>query len=522
MRSVIRIVKRKEKVTADIGLEVQDFCEVQSDSSSIARTVKSWIAASRDGRAEAGFSFIFKEVPKNNSETCTILKKQLAAVLLVIALGLLVTPGTVRAQQLPATSGESLTLEQAIDLALRNNHSLKIARLAVDRVDDDISAAKTFRLPSLHAYAIVSENLASNERRIENPAASLFPGFGPFFILPDTRKPTAIIAAAAVQPLSQQYQIGLRIKLEKVSRDVESAKLRQEQHETIDQVKKAYYSILQTHSALDSVEQAVKSYQELDKVTGDYVVQKVSLKADHLVVQTRLAKVQYEQLELSNRLATQKEQLNSLLGREVTSTFEVSAVPEFVAFETDLAAARQVALEKRPELEQARLRVQQATLDRRIKKSEYIPDVSAAFAYMTPRGFDSVVPTNFANVGVAVKWEIFDWGRKKHQLSEKDKALEQAKTGLKETEDKILIDVGDKLRKLQQSGQLLKVAKLGEVSAQENLRVSTGRYKFQAVMLSDVLQSQASLAEASHEYQQALLAFWTARAEFEKALGEEK
>ncbi len=166
--------------------------------------------------------------------------------------------------------------------------------------------------------------------------------------------------------------------------------------------------------------------------------------------------------------------------------------------------------------------VEQATLDRRIKKSEYIPDVSAGFIYLTPRNYDPVIPKNFANVGVAVNWEFFDWGRKKHQLSEKDKAVEQAKDGLKETEDKVLIDVGDKLRKLQQSGQALQVARLAETSAKENLRVNTGKYKFQAVMLSDVLQSQASLAESSHEYEQALLGFWTAKAEFEKSLGEDK
>lgn len=442
--------------------------------------------------------------------------------LLAVGMTLVVAHGTAQAQQTSVTTGESLTLDQAIDQALRNNHSLKIAKLAVDRVNEDISAAKTYRLPSLHAYTIISENLAKNERLVENPVSGLFPGFGPFFALPNARKPTAIFGAAAIQPLSQQYQIGLRIKFERVSRAVEDAKLRQEQHETIDQVKKVYYSILQTHSALESVNEAVKSYQELDKVTGDYVVQKVSLKADQLVVQTRLAKVQYEQLELSNRLATQKEQLNDLLGREITTAFEVTGVPEFTAFETDIAAARQIAVERRPELQQAKLRVEQANLDRRIKKSEYIPDVSAAFVYMTPRNFDAVVPKNFANIGVTVKWEFFDWGRKKHQLAEKDLAIEQSKIGLKETEDKILIEVGDKLRKLQQSGQLLRVAKLAQASAQENLRVSTGRYKFQAVMLSDVLQSQASLAEATHEYQKALLAFWTAKAEFEKAVGEEK
>ena len=41
-------------------------------------------------------------------------------------------------------------------------------------------------------------------------------------------------------------------------------------------------------------------------------------------------------------------------------------------------------------------------------------------------------------------------------------------------------------------------------------------------MLSDVLKSQASLAEATNGYQRALLTFWTAKAEFEKALGEDK
>jgi outer membrane protein TolC len=442
--------------------------------------------------------------------------------LLLGLLLLILIRSPVHAQQSAATSAESLTLEQAIDLALRDNHAMKIAHLEVDKADESIAAAKTFRLPSLHAYTLVSKNLANNELDVPNPAANLFPGLGPFFILNDSSQTRAIFAGSVIQPLTQQYRIGLNIKLQRVSSQLAQAKLRQQQNETIDQVKKAYYAILQTRSGLSSVEEALKSYHELDKVTGDYVVQQVALKADHLTVQTRLAKVEYEQLELSNQLATQKERLNTLLGRDVGTTFEVAAVPEFTSFVTDLAAARKTALERRPELQQARLAIEQATLDRRIKKSEYIPDVSAGFVYLTPRNYPPVIPKNFADVGVAVSWEFFDWGRKKHQLAEKEKAVEQAKNGLKETEDQVLIDVGDKLRKLQQSGQALRVARLAENSAKENLRVSTGRYKFQAVMLSDVLQSQASLAEATHDYQSALLAFWTAKAEFEKALGEDK
>jgi outer membrane protein TolC len=45
------------------------------------------------------------------------------------------------------------------------------------------------------------------------------------------------------------------------------------------------------------------------------------------------------------------------------------------------------------------------------------------------------------------------------------------------------------------------------------------RYKQQAALLNDVLNAQAALAEADNQYQQALLAFWSARADFEKAVG---
>jgi outer membrane protein TolC len=447
--------------------------------------------------------------------------KGLTSILAIVCL-LTVDLGRTQAQDSATFREESLTLDQAIALALKNNHAIRIARLEVEKSDNEISAAKTSRLPSLHAYSLFSGNLAANEIKVPNIANTVFPGVGPFFSLNVERKPTALIAASVIEPLTQQYRIGLQIKLERLSHDVSLAKLRQQQNETIDHVKKAYYAVLQTQSGLSSVREALKSYRELDKITGDYVVQHVALKADQLTVQTRLARVQYQELELTSRLATQKEQLNSLLGRHISTSFEVTGAPEFVSFETDLTDARRVALEKRPELQQARLQVQQATLDRRIKKSEYIPNVSAGFTYLTARNFSEAVPKNFANVGVAVTWEVFDWGRKKNQLAAKDKAIEQANAGLKETEDNILIDIGDKLRKLQLAGQALRVARLSEDSAKENLRVSTGRYKFEAVLLSDVLQSQAFLAEASHEYQQALLAFWTAKAEFEKALGEDK
>ena len=522
MSSAIKVVKRKDREAAVASSGAASSVE-QSGGREIVQTVKTWIAEARDRRqAEADLAIQLMRGLSLSAATQAVGATKTFLLLIVGALLLLGGHGMAQAQASASSSGDSLTLDQAIELALRNNHAIKIAEFGVARADEEISVAKTSRLPLLHMYTLVSGNLAKNDIKIPNPAANQFPGLGPFFLLTDERKPSLVFATTVIQPLSQQYRIGLGIKLQHVSEQIAQAKLRQQKNETIDQVKKTYYAILQTKSALNSLDQAVKSYQELEKVTGDYVVQQIALKADHLVVQTRLAKAQYDELDLSSRLATQKEQLNSLIGREVGYDFEVTDVPAFMSVETNLVAARKVAIEHRPELQQARLTVEQASLARRIKKSEYIPDVSAGFAYVTPRNFPSAVPREFANVGVTVSWEFFDWGRKKHQLAAIDNTIEQAKNGLKELEDQVLVDVGDKLRKLQLTGQALKVAKLAEDAAKESLRVSTGQYKFQAVMLSDVLKSQASLAESTNDYQRALLAFWTAKAEFEKALGEDK
>ena len=280
--------------------------------------------------------------------------------------------------------------------------------------------------------------------------------------------------------------------------------------------------VLQTQSELESLQESIRLYRELDRVTGDYVAQQVALRSDSLEVKTLLAKTEYEALNLTNQLARQKEQINNLLGRDVRTDFRVSAVPDATDFGLDLVSARQRALDQRPELRASRLKVRQAEIDRRIKKSEYIPDVSLGFTYLGLRNFSDIIPKNFASFGIVVKWEVFDWGRKKDQLAEKDKTIAQAQNGLREAESLVLIDVGDTYRKLQQTRQALLVAQIGQETAREALRVDTHKYRLTAALLSEVLQSRTALAEADRQYQQALLGYWTAKAEFEKSLGEEK
>ena len=461
-----------------------------------------------------------KEVVGRNFSDLFAVRKQHRIGIVLLLLLLFVAPTTVLCQQDVSKSAEVLTLEQAIALALRDNHVVKSAELGVGKAGDQVAAIRTSRLPSMHLYALASQQFVKHDVSVDNPLSSLLPGIGDVFSVSVPRKPTTIFAGQILQPLSQQYRIGLNIERGKLARDVEQEKLRQVQQSIVDGVKLNYYGILQTQSALESVVEAIRLYRELDRVTEDYVVRQVSLRSDSLEVKTTLAKAEYEALNLTNKLATEKEQLNNLLGRDVRAEFKVAAIADINGFADDLGGLRSRALEKRPEVRQAKLKLKQAELDRRIKKSEYIPDVSIGFTYVSFRNFDEVVPKQLASLGVVMKWEVFDWGRKRDQLAEKDKTIEQAKDGLHETESEVLIDVGDKFRKLQQTRQALVVAQLSQETAREALRVNTNKYRLTSALLSDVLHSQASLAEANHSYQQAILGYWTAKAELEKAIGE--
>src|SRR6476660_8198030 len=134
---------------------------------------------------------------------------------------LLATPLTALCGQDVSNTGEVLTLEQAIALALRENNNVKSAELGVGKAGDELAAIRTSRLPSMYLFTLASQQLVKHDFSVDNPLSSLLPGIGPFFSLSVPRKPTTIIAGQILQPLSQQYSIGMNIKQSKLVRDVE-------------------------------------------------------------------------------------------------------------------------------------------------------------------------------------------------------------------------------------------------------------------------------------------------------------
>jgi outer membrane protein len=417
-----------------------------------------------------------------------------------------------------------LTLEEAVTLAQAHNRSVKNAQLLSAIDDDHIAEARTYRFPSLHLYALGSQLLSPVDFTFSKGAFGSFSGIGPV-PAQDTniRTPLRLTFYGLVQflqPISQQYKIGLNIRQARLSKLVDEQGVHLEKQQITNQVKQAYYAILQTQSALASSDENLRFDRELDRTTAQYVAEKTALKSDSMEIKARIAQEEYANLTLHDALASQKEQLNDLLGRDIRIEFTVEEMPEATAAETSMQTAENQALSARPELRQTRLTLQEAELNRRVTKAQYLPDVSFALTNLSLANV-SLLPSNVASAGVLVTWDPIDWGRRKHELAAADQIIEQSKNNVDETEARILLEVRAKFRKLSETRALWEAAQLNLDAEREKQRVVMNQYAQKAALLKDVLQQRASVESANEQFNRALLSFWTAKADFEKSLGEE-
>jgi len=417
-----------------------------------------------------------------------------------------------------------LTLDEAVTLALQHNRLVKNSALEAQKYDFQVSTARSRRKPQFQFTMLGGELLHPFDFTFPAGSFGTYPGIGP---IPSTNAKiktpavfTTYLTGSIDQPLTQQYKIGLGIRATELGRDIAREDVRAERQKIAAEVRNAYFNLFAVQASVDAAREAVKTFEEAQRVTVQYVSEKTVLRADALNVDAHLAKSRYELSVAENGLATQREALNQLLGRDVSTLFRVEFIPEQDTSDLTLDSARHAALVNRPECRQAQLKEKQAQYDRRLAKAEYIPDLSLSLRYQGTYNVQ-VLPQNVATAGFLLTWEPFDWGRRHNKVVEATKTIEQARNGIQETESKVAVEVGANYRKWYDASLLLKASRTAHEAAAEQLRVTGNKYKEQAALLRDLLQAQAQSSETNFQYQQALSSYWSAFAELRKAMGEE-
>ena len=446
---------------------------------------------------------------------------RLARILSVVFLLMMLPASVMWGQEAPA---KTLTLEEAVSLARSHNRELKQAGLEIHKQKEAFGEAKTHLYPRFDTYVLASELLTPLDFTIRAGTLGTFSATGPIpakdSVIHTPARPVAIASATVTQPLTQLIRIDLSIKQQKLESQLSQQNYFEREQELVNEVRRAYYAILQSQSELESQRALLVYVEELQQLTGRLLHQEAVLKADSLRITAQRSKALYQLTVIQNALADQKEALNHLLGRDLQAEVTVEMVPASLPEESSLQEARKSATEKRPEIKAETIKKERAALETKIEKTRYIPDISVQANYLTAPNI-SFLPQNVGAVGVLLTWQPWDWGQKRHNIAQKVDAENQAQLSINNVKDQVLQEVDSSFRRLREARELLTAAQAARDAEAEKLRNEMDAYSHQTVLLSDLLQQQSSVASAEDQYRQGLLAFWRARADFERALGEE-
>ena len=440
------------------------------------------------------------------------------------ALLLLVLSHPVWAQQDYSLGAPVLTLDEAITLALKGNYSVANATLGVSKSAASVSAVKTHRLPVLNLEGALNYSILKQPFTVPQGAFGDYPIIGP---IPNQDTTLGSIdgffATASVgvsQPLLQLNRTGLLIDQAEYEDSISTQGLRNRQQDVIKSVKSQYYEILKTENTLRATTASIAFYRELVKLVDNYVKQDVAQEYELLDTQARLARAEHSARSQNNALATQKERLNNLMGRDTKTPFRVSEEPPAArAGYPSMAAAESIAIAQRPDVQEKIFKLRQAETGARITKADYIPSLNLVMQLTQLFNVDFIPQTNWI-VGLQMRWDIWDWGRKGNDLTKKKADIAQASNDLDDTRAQVAIEVDSRLRELEEAQEMVKVTEISQTAATEKLRVLTNQYKQQAALLKDVLQAESELAEANAQHADAVLSAWNAQAQLEKALGQ--
>ncbi len=349
------------------------------------------------------------------------------ALLTGLLLGGLVLAGPAAAQVQPVAFEPqaepiTLTLDEAIQIALVNNYTIRSNRLDVEDARAQIKGAWGQVLPQVDASSGYTRNLktanpfagsaagdffagfafidwlAFNEQaRTDDDPASIPIAFGEFQERQFTGLDEAgIVLSSSDNPfaVANQFQNSLNITqtlfngsafaaiagAERLKKAFERGVDRQEQV-LIDQVRQAFYQTLLTQEQAKVAAQSVFRTRRTRDETARRVAQGVAPKFQRLSAEVQLANLETQLVQIQNQSASALDNLKFTLGIPVEQPVQLRGaleVDDYTPYMTiSVQDAFGAAFERRPDLEQARLNVELRGIDKRIARSDYLPKLSA-------------------------------------------------------------------------------------------------------------------------------------------------
>jgi outer membrane protein TolC len=264
-------------------------------------------------------------------------------------------------------------------------------------------------------------------------------------------------------------------------------------------VHQIYYRILIADVRRNALDAKIRASEDLQRERLQQVKYGSALEQDLIDSRAQVLQAKQELLSTDLQLSDLRIQLNDVTGLPLTTDLvldpNVGAASESCAREECL----RVALESHPEIAEARAVLEKARSAVRLARYEFIPDFEAFARY----SFQDNVPflaQNFGTIGVRFSYDLFDGGRKRATIGQRQAQLTQAQEDLARISDEIEVRVQTAYNKLERTRQMVAVSK--EILA---LRAESRRTTAQQVALGGALRSQGTVSVSQELEAKALL-----------------
>jgi outer membrane protein TolC len=433
-----------------------------------------------------------------------------------------VIAGVAFQSMLSAAEVKRLTMTEAVDLALKQNRMVKIARLEVQENQQKKASARSLYFPTLKNESNVLH--ISELQNITIPTASfgVIPGvvsFPPRDIVIDQGKLNLVLSGTSlVQPLTQLLRIKQENKIAQAEVATSQSEVKKAEVEVALKVHEMYYTLLVAELNRRAAQQEI-GYAEVDlQESTDDVKNGSALKVAEIGSRARLLESKHSLMTLELQIADLNSQFNDLLGLPLDTKLELDPG---VKTEVVLPAKDQcvrMAWVENPEIRSAEEAVRKADAAVAAARTKYIPDITAFARHSYQNGVPFLVH-NFGTVGVNLTYDIFDFGRRRAEVRQHEAQVRKAQENLERLKDEVAVQVDRTYNKLERTKNMVEVAQQLVALRSEGERLASNQSQHGLVLVSERRKAGAEVYKAQADLLQANLAYVLARAELDRTIG---
>jgi outer membrane protein TolC len=424
-------------------------------------------------------------------------------------------------QEAKPAAPRHITLDEAVQLALKHNHFVRIARYSVTEKQHAAEVARSGYFPLLRNDSLVAQ--ITETQFIGIPQGGL--GFVSGTPIPE--RPVVLNQGALTivtsgtqltQPLSELWKVKSANDEAKAAVNETRSKERQTVNEVALKVHQLYYQILilQSHK-----EATLAKIQAADELQAERVQQvKFGSSLEEEAIESRAESLQSKQdlLTTELQLSDLTIQFNDAIGLPLTTLLTLDPAVRQVENTCEREQCLQVALESHPEIAEARAKVEEASAAVHVAKRQYIPDVEAFARYSYQDNVPFLVH-NFGTFGMHLGYDLFDGGKRNAEIEERKAQLAKADEDLARVKEEVEVRVQTAYNNLERTRQMVQVSEELLTLRTESRRVTTQQLEKGAALRSQADAATAHELDAKTLLLQSQLDYMQARDEMTEAIG---